>query len=277
MADGKPAGRPQERAGQPPGNTAEAEVLARYYDLDTQDESADLDLYLALAASADGPVLELGAGSGRVAVPLAAAGHDVIAVDHDPHMLARAGRAWAALSATAGQPGRLATMEADITSLRLDQRFSLVILALNTLLSLEGREQQEACLRTMAGHLLPDGRAVLDVWLPAPEDLELYDGRLTVEWLRNDEEAGTMVAKLFSADFDPAFASARVRTFFDSWSASGELRRVAREDRLSLLSSHEVLSLVRSAGMQPAIVAGDYGLGPFGTGSERMVLVCGLL
>ena len=66
-----------------------AEALARLYDLDLQDDPGDLELWTALAAEAAGPVLELMAGSGRIAVPLAEEGHEVTAVDLDLAMLAR--------------------------------------------------------------------------------------------------------------------------------------------------------------------------------------------
>ena len=67
-----------------------AAALARLYDLDLLDDPGDLDLYLALAGRVGGPILELAAGSGRLAVPLAAAGYDVTGVDLDPAMLDRA-------------------------------------------------------------------------------------------------------------------------------------------------------------------------------------------
>jgi SAM-dependent methyltransferase len=264
--------------------------LARLYDLDLSGDQPHLDMYLALAAASDGAVLELAAGTGRLAVPLAQAGHRVTAVDRDPQMLSRARAHWSewreaansgqtsGVSAGVSAGGSLETIEADITALELDRRFGLVVLALNTLLMLPGREAQLAALSAMAGHLAPDGRAVIDVWLPGPDDLELYDGRLSLDWLRQDEQTGRSVAKLFSARYDAAHATARVLTIFDSWPApGGGLRRVSREDELWLLSAHELLAMTRQAGLVPTVVGGDYGLGGFGTGSERLVLVCGLL
>ena len=67
-----------------------AAALARLYDLDLADDPGDLDLYRALATRTGGPILELMAGSGRLAVPLAAAGYEVVAVDLDAAMVARA-------------------------------------------------------------------------------------------------------------------------------------------------------------------------------------------
>ena len=52
-----------------------ADALARLYDVDLLEDPGDLDLYLALAARTGGPILECGVGSGRIAVPLAAAGY----------------------------------------------------------------------------------------------------------------------------------------------------------------------------------------------------------
>ena len=79
------------------------------------DDPGDIDLYLALAERTGDPVLELAAGSGRIAVPLAAAGHRVTAVDIDPAMLARA-RASAERERVAA---RLEPVEADLLGVRL--------------------------------------------------------------------------------------------------------------------------------------------------------------
>jgi len=89
-----------------------ADAMARLYDLDLSEDPGDLDLYVALADRDDGPIVELAVGTGRIAVPLAAAGHDVVGVDLDPAMLARA-----AVRAREFGPGavqRLALVEGDL-------------------------------------------------------------------------------------------------------------------------------------------------------------------
>lgn len=270
--------------------------LARYYDLDLATDPGDLDLYLALAAASEGPILELAAGTGRIALPLAAAGHAVTAVDRDPDMLARAAGSMVGRF-IAGRPvgtrGSLELVEADITTLQLPKRYGLVILALSSLLLLPAREAQVAALRTMERHLAPDGRAVIDVWLPAPEDLALYDGRLNVEWVRRDAlrrdapagdapaggaDSGDWVAKLVSASYEPATAIGRVETFFDSWPAEGGLvTRVARSDELHFVGMSELRELVQLAGLAVQSVGGDYAMGELEPDSARAVLVCSLL
>ena len=82
--------RDRGQHGGPGGATDQGKELARLYDLDLLEDPGDLDLYVALARRTGGPILELGVGTGRVAVPLAEAGYEVTGVDIDPAMLARA-------------------------------------------------------------------------------------------------------------------------------------------------------------------------------------------
>ncbi|MGH3076538.1 MAG: class I SAM-dependent methyltransferase, partial [Gaiellales bacterium] len=215
---------------------AAAELLARYYDLDLEDDPGDLDLYLAMAAQADGAVLELAAGSGRVAVPLVSAGHAVVAVDHDPAMLDRARRRWAAEGPRQGA-GTLELVEADLLGVDLGARFDLVILALNGLLLMGSAERQASALAALARHLRPGrGRAVVDVSLPAADELASYDGRIRLEWQRPDPETGRLVAKQSAASYDAATAVVELTTMFDTWPASGgAVERVTRVDQLRLI------------------------------------------
>ena len=255
-------------------------ALARYYDLDLSEDQADVELYLALARAYGGDVLELCAGSGRVAVQLATAGHNVTAVDHDPQMLERAGMRWADAPSThtatrhrSRARGELNVVAADVRSFRTDRRYGLVLLALNSLLLFEDRDAQREVLATMATHLAPDGRAVIDVWLPTPDDLAIYDGRTVLEWVRHDESGG-WVAKTTSARHEPATQRAEVTTFFDAWSNGEPPRRVMRQDRIAFVGANELVALVERAGLTVETMAGDYELGTFDPGSERVVLVC---
>jgi SAM-dependent methyltransferase len=258
--------------------------LARWYDLDLRDDPGDLDLYRALATRTGGPILELAVGSGRIAVPLAAAGLEVVGVDEDPAMLARARRRWQDAEGAGSEAravpdgGSLELIEADLLAVDLGARFGLVILALNSLLLLGEAERQAGALRAMARHLRGDGLAVVDVWLPPVDDLAAYDGRLLVEWTRSDEETGERVSKSSSATFEAATSAVELLTFFDAWPVGGgALRRVERLDRLRLVGADELLRMAGEAGLAPERLAGDHQMSPFGPGAERALLVAGLV
>jgi SAM-dependent methyltransferase len=248
-----------------------AAALARLYDLDLVDDPGDLDLYLALADRAEGPILELAVGTGRLAVPLVEAGHRVTGVDLDPAMLDRARER---ARGTAGED-RLTLVEADIVGLALPDagRFGLAFIALNSLLVLPTRSAQRAALRALAEHLAPGGLAVVDVWLPDAEDLARFDGRIVLEWPRLDPETGGIVTKSGSAQHDAASASVTLTTIFEEGGQGDPPRRWVRRDRLRLVSADELRAFAEDAGLAVEILAGGYDMGPMGPGSERAILL----
>lgn len=247
-------------------------ALARLYDLDLAEDPGDLDLYLALAERTGGPILELAAGSGRLAVPLARAGNRVTAVDLDPAMLDR-GRAFAA-RAGVGED-QLTWLEADLLTLRLPDagRYGFAFIALNSLMVLRSRDAQRTAFRTMADHLAPGGVATVDVWLPDAEDLARYDGRIVLEWPRTDPETGRLVTKSGSATHDSATGTISLTTIFEEGEQGQPPRRWVRSDRLRLVSADELVAFAEDAGLVVEVLAGGYGLEPMGPGSERAILV----
>jgi SAM-dependent methyltransferase len=250
---------------------ATAAALARLYDLDLADDPGDLDLYLALADRAGGPVLELAVGTGRLAIPLAEAGYLITGVDLDPAMLDRARRRAAGIAGS----DRLTLVEADLVGLRLPDagRYGLAFIALNSLLVLPNRAAQQAALQALADHLAPGGLAVVDIWLPDAEDLARFDGRIMLEWPRLDPETGAIVTKTGSALHDAAAAAVTLTTIFEEGGQGGPSRRWIRRDRLRLVSADELREFAERAGLVVEIMAGTYELGLLGPGSERAILV----
>lgn len=248
-------------------------ALARLYDVDLVDDPGDLDLYLALAARTGGPILELAAGSGRLAVPLAAAGHAVTAADLDPAMIERARE-----RATAAGPrvaGRLELVEADLIDLALPAAgtFRLALIALNSLFLLATRDAQRAAFATLAHHLAPDGVAAVDVWLPEPADLARFDGRLLLEYERIDPETGHEVTKTAAARYDPATATVELTAIYEEGLPGAAPVRWIRRDALRLVGPDELAAMAEEAGLAVEQLAGDYDLRPLGAGSDRAIVV----
>ena len=250
-----------------------ADALARLYDLDLASDPGDLDLYLALAARTGGPVLELAVGSGRVAVPLAAAGYDVTGVDLDAAMLARArAAADAGGKATAR---RLRLVRGDARSVRLEGAPAhwLATVPLNSIFLMGGRADQAAAVATLAAHLVPGGLAVLDAWLPDADDLARYDGSLVLEWVRDDPDSGHTVTKTCAAEYDAATSTVRLTTIFESGTQGDAPSRWVRVDHLRLVGPDELAAFAEGAGLVVEELAGGYGLEPLEPGAERVVLI----
>ncbi len=218
-------------------------------------------------------MLELAVGTGRLAVPLAAAGHVVTGVDIDPAMLERA-RSRAQLGG-AGLAHRLTLVEADLVGLQWPEAvpFRLAIIALNSIMVLSTRAAQRAAFRTLATHLAPGGLAVVDTWIPDADDLARFDGRLSLEWTRLDPATGATVSKTVAAQHQATSATVALTTIFEEGAQGSPARRWVREDLLRLISADEVHAFAEEAGLEIELLAGDYGLGPIGPGSERAILV----
>jgi SAM-dependent methyltransferase len=112
-----------------------------------------------LAALADGgPALELGIGTGRIALPLAARGVPVHGIDLSRAMVAR-------LRAKPGGDAIGVTI-GDFATARVDRAFSLAYLVFNTIMNLTTQAAQVSCFRNVAAHLQPGGRFVIEVMMP---------------------------------------------------------------------------------------------------------------
>ncbi len=258
------------------GKADTAAALARLYDVDLIDDPGDIDLYLALAARTGGPILELAAGSGRIAVPLARAGYEVTAVDNDPAMLARLRHRLEEMAT--GEPevaGRVHLVERDLVGLDIpgSPKFGLAVLALNSILLLDSREKQRAALETMARHLAPGGVAVVDVWLPAANELARYDGRLSLEYVRTDPETDLIVTKIASAEHEPTRGHVELTSIYEEGEQGGPTRRWVRQDRLRLLEADELSEMAEEAGLIVEILAGSYDLEPLVNHDERVILI----
>jgi SAM-dependent methyltransferase len=253
-----------------------AAALARLYDVDLFDDPGDIGLYLALAARTGGPVLELAAGSGRIAIPLAQAGFKVTAIDIDPAMLARLRHRLAEAATVEPEVGgRVHPLEEDLVGLHLPggPQFGLAIFALNSILLLDSRDKQRAALETMARHLVPGGVAVVDVWLPAADELARYDGRLSLEYVRTDPETNVIVTKIASAEHEPTRGHVELTSIYEEATQGGTPRRWIRQDRLRLLSPDELSEMAEGAGLIVEVLAGAYDLEPLVNHDERVILV----
>jgi SAM-dependent methyltransferase len=255
-----------------------AEALARFYDLDLQDDPGDLDLWTALAAEADGPVLELMAGSGRIAIPLAEEGHAVTAVDLDAAMLARARRR--AEAAGPEVEARLDLVAADVVGPALEpalgvpaRRFRLAFIALNSILLLPSRAAQRAAWEALAAHLAPGGVAAVDAWLPDAHDLARYDGRLHLEYHRPDPETGRWVTKTAAAQHDAATQTVALTTIYEEGDPGEPASRWVRRDVVRLVTADELRAMAEAAGLEVELVAGGYDLEPLGPHDDRAVVI----
>lgn len=135
------------------------EIAARYDERSTSTvEDVDLIVDFLEAVAGDGSVLELGIGTGRIALPFAARGVAVTGIDLSEAMVTR----------LRAKPGgdQLDVTVGDFARTRVDGSFSLVYLVANTIMNLTTQDEQVACFENAAAHLEPGGRFVIEVIVP---------------------------------------------------------------------------------------------------------------
>jgi SAM-dependent methyltransferase len=145
--------------------TLPAPAVVIWHDVECGSYAVDLPLWRTLAREAAGPILDVGAGTGRVALRLAQLGHDVTALDVEAHLLAE-------LSERARADGlEVAVVEADAAGFDLgERRFALIAMPMQTI-QLLSPEQRAGFLAAAARHLTPGGRVAVAI-ADALEDYE---------------------------------------------------------------------------------------------------------
>jgi SAM-dependent methyltransferase len=236
------------------------DVIAPFYDLDLEGYEDDVAMYLALGEEAQGAVLELGCGTGRVARALAQAGHAVTGVDASPAMLAVAQR----------HGGAVEWLEGDMRTLNLGRRFALVLAPLGGLQHLVSVDDVVATFEVIARHLEPSGMAVIDVEAPRAEDFEAGPQPVLEHWTR--AWRGGRVTKWVAVSGAPALGLREVTWHFDEQPPEGGLRRHSARFTMRTFTLGELELAARLAGLAAVEVHGDYDGSPYDDGASRLVV-----
>jgi SAM-dependent methyltransferase len=153
---------------------SEYDAIAALYDPWSTGVVEDISFYVdeALQAAAR-PVVELGVGTGRIAIPIALAGVHVIGVDTSLGML----QVCAARAEEAGVADRLDLRQGDLRKPPVSERALLVTCPFRAFLHLSSEDDRLAALRAAHDLLEPGGRLIFDVFRPSQDDIEETHGR----------------------------------------------------------------------------------------------------
>jgi SAM-dependent methyltransferase len=244
---------------------------ASLYDYEYRRRRADVTFYRELANQrrAD-KVLELGAGSGRVTIPLARDGHQVVAVDQSKAMLGKLRQRVAALPKAAAD--RIRVVDGDLRDFDVGGKYPLVIAAFNVLEHLYTRSELDACLRRVAAHLAPGGAFAFDVQLP---DLEWLTRDPNKRWAKTrftDPTTGRAMFYSTNHDYDPVGQIALIRLYYEPADGKGPTKIVKLSQRKFFPA--ELEALLAHAGFRVTERYGDFSRRPLDGTAESQVLVC---
>jgi SAM-dependent methyltransferase len=179
---------------------SEYDKIAELYDPWSRSVTEDIDFYVEEALSAREPVVELGVGTGRIAIPVARAGRRVIGVDASAGMLDVCRRE----AERAGVVERIDLRLGDLRDPPVDERVELVLVPFRAYLHMRDDPQRLRALRAARELLVARGRLVFDVFAPAMDDVEETHARWLERepgiWERADWDTGARTLTLSVRD-----------------------------------------------------------------------------
>lgn len=209
-----------------------------WHDVECGAYAADLPLWEELATTAGGPLLDLGSGSGRVALHLARRGLEVKGLDADPELVDAFAERAAELPATA--------TVGDAREFELGDEFALVIAPMQLLQLFDDAEQRLSCLRCIAAHLAADGLAAFAIVESMPKPVEgappLPDTREVDRWVYSSLPLDAQIES----------GAIRVRRLRQTVSPHGELEDELHEVTLQGLDAATLEYEASLAGLRPA-------------------------
>jgi SAM-dependent methyltransferase len=201
----------------------------------------------------EGPALELGIGTGRIALPLQDAGVQVHGIDASAAMVER-------MRAKPGGDDVQVTI-GDFSDFSLDARFPLIYVPFNTFFALLTQDDQVACFRAVARHLAPGGVFAIEAFVP---DLARFDRAQRVSAVRVDPDSVSLDVSL--SDPVEQFVSSQHVLIRD-----GEVRLYPVLIRYAYVAELDLMA--RFAGLRLRERWADWDRSPFSSGSPKHISV----
>ena len=242
-------------------------AIAALYDLEHDPFQDDINLILNFAGLTEGPILEMGCGSGRILAPLAEAGFTIVGLDTSTTMLERA-QTRLANEAPAAQVSLVEGDMADATHVPGDP-FGLVMFTLNSLMHLPSPELQLTGLANARRSLAPGSQVLIDLVNPTPDYLVSLAAGPALEWSAHLDD-GSIVDKWAFRNIRAVDQIIDTTLWYDRVGAGGELHRFRSQFELRFVHANELALMLTAAGFTDIRTYGNYDLDPLDDSSERI-------
>lgn len=242
--------------------------FASYYDLWSSRMTEDVEFYVRRAREDGGPIVELGAGTGRIAIPTAQEGVRVIAVDTSEPML-EVGRRNAE---AAGVDERITWVNAPMQAHVADPVVGLVTIPFRAFLHLMTLDEQLATLAAVHRSLRPGGLLVLNMFVPDPFVIVERHGKRLSEGTALDEK-GRTVEMFGESHYDVALQRMTLRTTYELSEAGRVIETGGAELEARLIWPAEMRLLLERSGFEIESLYGWFDERPFTEESREMIWV----
>ena len=243
---------------------------ALIYDKVYQNLVHDIPFYLQQAKAHGGPILELGCGTGRVTIPLASNGFEVVGIDISPSMIQRA-------NANAKQKGSIPGLSfhaADMRDFKFERQFSMVIIPFRGLMLLNNKSEQQSTFFAAARHLNSGGKLIFDLFNPSNELLNDTDPEPFIYSNFQLVEGGSIKVHA-SNDWDRQNQLSMPNIWIEEYDASGSLiKSYFHKLKMRYLYVDETISMLSEAGFEIDAIYGSFDGQIYDNSSDDQVWVC---
>jgi SAM-dependent methyltransferase len=236
---------------------------ALFYDEEFQERKHEIPFYLRQAEASAGPVLEIGCGTGRLTLPIAAAGITIAGVDTSAAMIAAARRKSIAANLAVDWYVQ------DARSMELNRDFRLAFIATNALQHLQDLASLRAFFSRARAHLRPDGLLIIDVFNPSISKLSRRFGAPHSHKSFNLTD-GRRVEVEVDSEYVP---DAQVLHFVLTYRHEGQIIRT-KDVRMRCFFPEELVALCHLGHFQVVERFGDYDETPFQASSPKQLVLC---
>jgi SAM-dependent methyltransferase len=250
------------------------EAWAPWYDLIHQGLPGEAEFYVGQALRSGGPLLEIGCGTGRIALPVAMSGVEVVGLDSSEAMLDACEEK---LEALGELPGQVELVLGDMLDFELERRFPLAFMAYRTLMHALEPEEQLCALRCAFDALEPGGRLILNLWAARPELIAPFVGLgAGALQLVGDHrfEDGTGLLHYRATRCEPLEQRLHEQHLLHELDEGGRvLASHALELERAWIGLREMGHLVARAGFEVEALFGDFDCAPVGPENQEMIWV----
>lgn len=255
---------------------AEFDSWAEVYDLIHQGVPGEAEFYIGQAVRIGGTTLEIGCGTGRIALPMAMSGLDVTGLDNSPAMLKRCREKEAALGGEI--TGSIELVQADMRGFQLDRQFDFIAMPYRTFMHCLTPDDQHDCLAAVRRHLAPEGVFALNLWAARPSTIAPHlgasGGGLHTAG-RYDWDDATLLLHFCASRFDD-FQQLLAEDHLLHW-IEREGGAVIETRHMTLtrawLTFREMQHLLDAAGFASKAVFGDFDCSPVSPQTREMIWV----
>jgi ubiquinone/menaquinone biosynthesis C-methylase UbiE len=241
-----------------------------YYDIVSNGLAHDVEFYTELAVNAKGKVLELACGTGRISIPIARKGVEIIGIDSSEKMLEK-GRVKAEMAQVSDT---LQFVQGDMRTFELEETFPLIMIPYRSFLHLLTVKDQMSALRQIRKHLSDDGLLALNVFVPHIADLYEQDEKSSTRGIYPIPGSKDQLVVWDYTRYDHFQQIAEIIRQYERIDSDGVvLQRVVSPLHIRYVFPAELHHLLRLAGFRIVERYGDFTKGTFGAQSKELILV----